>query len=159
MSSVNKVILVGRLGTNPELRFTQDGTPVCTMSLATNHSYVDKAGSKQERVSWHRVIAWGKQGEVCKEHLAKGRRIYVEGRLEHRSYTDKSGARRFSTEVISHAVVFLDRQRAEQDRGDPPGEQGAAEDRLDRSRPPSEEPLWADSSRGDPALLGEAVAP
>jgi len=109
MSSVNKVILVGRLGKDPELRYTKEGQAVCTMSLATNRSYYDKKKEgRQEVVCWHRVIAWGKQGETCKQHLARGRRIYVEGRLERRSYKDKQGTDRESTEVISNSVVFLD---------------------------------------------------
>jgi single-strand DNA-binding protein len=111
MSSVNKVILVGHLGADPELRHTPQGRPVCNLSVATNFVFTDKDNVRQERVSWHRVVAWGKQGEVCKEHLSKGRQVYVEGRLECRSYNDKEGTRRFSTEIISDSVVFLGGRR------------------------------------------------
>lgn len=107
MGSVNKVILVGNLGADPDLRYTEKGTPVCTMSLATNRSYRDKDGSRQDQTSWHRVVAWGKQGQICKEYLSKGRQIYVEGRLSTSSYKDKEGMKRYSTEVISSSVVFL----------------------------------------------------
>jgi single-strand DNA-binding protein len=109
MSSVNKVILVGRLGTNPDLRYTPNGKAICTLSLATNHTFIDKDNAKQEKVNWHKVLAWGKQGEICKEHLSKGRQVYIEGRLQNRSYTDKEGVRRFAAEIISNTVVFLDR--------------------------------------------------
>jgi single-strand DNA-binding protein len=122
MSSVNKVILVGRLGTNPELRYTKDGTPICTLSLATNRTFTDKAQHKQERVNWHRVVSWGKQGEICKEHLTKGRQVYIEGRLENRSYTDKAGVKRFSTEIVSNSIVFLGHARPGEDDGHPPDE-------------------------------------
>ncbi len=108
MLSVNKVILVGRLGANPDLRYTPDGKAICTMSIATNRVFLDKEKNKQEKVNWHRVVAWGKQGEICKEHLAKGRQVYVEGRLENHSYSDKTGARHFSSEIVSNTVVFLD---------------------------------------------------
>jgi single-strand DNA-binding protein len=108
MSSVNKVILVGHLGANPELRYTADGKAICTMSVATDYLSIDKEQNRQKKVNWHRVVLWGHLAEICKEHLAKGRHVYVEGRVDNRSYTDKEGQRRFSTEVVGHAVVFLD---------------------------------------------------
>lgn len=107
MSSVNKVILVGHLGTNPELRYTPNGKPVCTLSLATNRSYLDKENNRHDQTNWHKVVAWGRQGEVCNEHLIKGQQIYVEGRIENRSYTDKEGVQRWKSEVVSNSVVFL----------------------------------------------------
>jgi single-strand DNA-binding protein len=110
MGSVNKVILVGNLGADPELRYTGKGRAVCHLSLATNSSWKDAEGNRQEETSWHRVVAWGKQGELCKEYLRKGRKVYVEGRLQNRSYEDKSGSTRYATEVVSSSVVFLDRR-------------------------------------------------
>lgn len=107
MSSVNKVILVGHLGNNPELRYTPNGKPVCTLSLATNRSYLDKENNRHEQTNWHKVVAWGRQGEVCNEHLIKGQQIYVEGRIENRSYTDKEGIQRWKSEVVSNSVIFL----------------------------------------------------
>ncbi len=107
MSSVNKVILVGHLGADPELRYTSSGQAVCKLSVATNRRWRDAEGNQQEQTDWHKVTAWGKQGEVCRDHLKKGRQVYVEGRLRNSSYNDKEGQRRFSTEVVSQSVVFL----------------------------------------------------
>lgn len=107
MSTVNKVILVGRLGTDPESRVTPTQTPVCQFPVATNHAWTDRNGEKQEEVCWHRVVVWGKHGEVCREYLSKGRQVYVEGRLRSYSYTDGEGRKRFATEVVSDTVVFL----------------------------------------------------
>jgi single-strand DNA-binding protein len=109
MGSVNKVILVGNLGTDPDIRYTTKGTPVCHLSLATNATWKDSQGQQQSRTSWHRVVAWGKQGELCKEYLRKGRQIYVEGRLHNSSY-EKNGETRWSTEVVSSSIVFLGRK-------------------------------------------------
>jgi single-strand DNA-binding protein len=120
-SSINKVILVGRLGADPELRYTPGGNAVCNMSLATNFVYIDKDDKKQERVNWHKVVTWGRQGEVCKQYLSKGQQIYVEGRIENRSYTDKAGIKRFATDVVSDAVVFLSRRGERGGDGSDPG--------------------------------------
>ena len=107
MGSVNKVILIGNLGADPELRYTAKGTPVCQLSVATNATWKDSEGQRQNKTSWHRVVAWGKQGELCKEYLRKGRQVYVEGRLNNSSYEDTEGHTRYSTEVVTTAVVFL----------------------------------------------------
>lgn len=107
MSSVNKVILVGHLGADPELRATGSGRAMCKFRIATNRSFKDAEGNKQDKVSWHRVVAWGKQAEICKRFLSKGRQVYVEGRLDHSSYEDPQGNKRYSTEVVSSSVVFL----------------------------------------------------
>ena len=107
MSSVNKVILVGRLGADPELRYTTSGTAVCSFRVATNRVFTGRDGQRKEEVAWHRIVAWGKQGETCKSFLGRGRQVFVEGRLRQQSYTDKEGQRRFSTEVVADRVVFL----------------------------------------------------
>ena len=107
MSSVNRVILVGRLGADPELRHTQSGQPVCGMRLATNEVWNDRDGQRQERTEWHTVSVWGKQGESCGQHLFKGRNVYVEGRLQSREYTDNQGVERKVWEVNASRVVFL----------------------------------------------------
>lgn len=107
MNCVNKVILVGRLGADPELRSTNSGKSVCQMSLATNYSFTDSSGKQQENVNWHRIVTWGKQAEICHTYLRKGRQIYVEGRLQNNTYTDKEGTKRFSTEIVSQYVLFL----------------------------------------------------
>jgi single-strand DNA-binding protein len=107
MGSVNKVILVGNLGADPELKYTPSNRPVCNLSIATNEVWKDKGGQKQERTEWHRVNVWGDQAEHCSKYLAKGRTVYIEGRLQTRSWDDKEGKKRYSTEVVAERVVFL----------------------------------------------------
>ncbi len=107
MGSVNKVILIGNLGADPELKYTPSNRPVCNLSVATNEVWKDKNGQKQERTEWHRVNVWGDSAEHCSKYLAKGRSVYVEGRLQTRSWDDKDGKKRYSTEVVADRVVFL----------------------------------------------------
>ena len=107
MGSVNKVILVGNLGADPELKYTPSNRPVCNLSVATNEVWKDKNGQKQERTEWHRVNVWGDQAEHCSKYLAKGRMVYVEGRIQTRSWDDKEGKKRYTTEVVAERVVFL----------------------------------------------------
>jgi single-strand DNA-binding protein len=110
MASVNKVILVGNLGRDPEVRYTPSGQAVANFTLATNEAWTDKAGQKQERTEWHRVVVWGKAAENCGEYLSKGRQVYVEGRLQTREWTNKEGAKQYTTEVVANpvgGVVFL----------------------------------------------------
>jgi single-strand DNA-binding protein len=106
MSSVNRVIILGRLGKDPEVRFTQGGQAVCNFTVATSESWKDKDGQKKERTEWHRVVVWGKLAELCGEHLKKGRQCYVEGKLQTSEY-EKDGVKRYTTEVIAHEVTFL----------------------------------------------------
>ena len=107
MGSVNKVILVGNLGADPELKYTPSNRAVCNLSVATNEVWKDKSGQKQEKTEWHRVNVWGEQAENCSKFLTKGRMVYVEGRLQTRSWDDKEGKKRYSTEVVADRVVFL----------------------------------------------------
>jgi single-strand DNA-binding protein len=104
---VNKVILVGYLGADPDMRYTPSGQGVCEMRLATSESWNDKNGQRQERTEWHRIVVWGKRAEVCSKYLAKGRQVYVEGRIQTRSYDDKEGNKRYITEIIANDVQFL----------------------------------------------------
>jgi single-strand DNA-binding protein len=105
--SVNKVILVGRLGQAPEVRYTPSGAAVGNFSIATNESWMDKSGQKQERTEWHKVVVWGKTAENCGQFLAKGRQVYVEGRLQTRQWQDKDGQTKYTTEVVAQTVQFL----------------------------------------------------
>jgi len=107
MGSVNKVIIVGNLGSDPELRYTADGRGVVTMRIATNERFTDRDGNPRERTEWHRIVVWGKQAENCNQYLSKGRQVYVEGRLQTREWEDRDGNRRFTTEVVADRVVFL----------------------------------------------------
>lgn len=105
--SVNKVIILGRLGQDPELKHTPGGMAVCNFSLATTESWTDKAGQKQERTEWHRIVVWGKLAELCNQYLAKGRQAFVEGVLQTRSWDDKSGQKRYTTEINAKTVQFI----------------------------------------------------
>jgi single-strand DNA-binding protein len=104
---VNKVILVGNLGADPDMRYTPSGQGVCELRLATSESWNDKNGQRQERTEWHRVVVWGKRAEICSKYLSKGRQVYVEGRIQTRSYDDKDGNKRYITEIIAADVQFL----------------------------------------------------
>ncbi len=107
MASVNKVILVGNLGRDPELRYTQSGQAVANFTLATNEKWKDKEGNSQERTEWHRIIVWGKSAENCAQYLQKGRSVYVEGRLQTRDWEDREGNKRTTTEIVAQTVQFL----------------------------------------------------
>ena len=107
MGSVNKVILVGNLGRDVELRYTPGGAAVATISLATAEVWNDKNGQRQERTEWHRIILWGKQAESLQEYLKKGKQIYVEGRLQTRQWDDKDGNKRYTTEVKADRLTLL----------------------------------------------------
>ena len=107
MAGVNKVILVGRLGKDPEVRNTTSGAAVANFTVATNESWVDKSGEKQERTEWHRIVVWGRLAELCQKYLSKGREVYVEGRLQTRQWQDQSGQTKYTTEVQAQTVQFL----------------------------------------------------
>src|SRR5262245_36164619 len=120
---VNKVILVGHLGADPDMRYTPSGQGVCEMRVATSESWNDKNGQRQERTEWHRIVVWGKRAEVCSKYLAKGRQVYIEGRIQTRNYDDKEGNKRYITEIIASDVQFLGGGGREGGRGrdsDPP---------------------------------------
>ncbi|MEL6545738.1 MAG: single-stranded DNA-binding protein [Myxococcota bacterium] len=107
MAGVNKVILVGNLGQDPEVRYSASGNPVANFSIATSESWNDKNGQRQERTEWHRIVAWGKLAELCGEYLGKGRQVYVEGKLQTRNWEDRDGNKRYTTEIIANQVTFL----------------------------------------------------
>ena len=105
--SVNKAIIVGNLGADPEVRYTQSGTPVANMRIATNERWTDKSGEKQERTEWHRVVVFGKTAENCQKYLSKGRQVYVEGRIQTNEWQDNDGNKRYTTEIVANDVTFL----------------------------------------------------
>ena len=107
MGSVNKVILVGNLGRDAELRYTTGGAAVSTLNLATTEVWNDKQGQRQEKTEWHRVVLWGKQAESLQEYLVKGKQIYVEGRLQTRQWDDKDGNKRYTTEIKADRITLL----------------------------------------------------
>ena len=106
-SSVNKVILVGRLGKDPELKYTQGGTPVVRFSLATDETWKDQSGEKQQRTEWHNVVAWRKLAEICGQYLNKGKLVYIEGKVQTRNWEDKDGNKRSTTEIVADNMVML----------------------------------------------------
>jgi single-strand DNA-binding protein len=117
---LNKVMLIGNLGQDPELRFTTGGQAVLNLRIATNESYMNRDGERQDRTEWHTVIIWGKRGEGLNKVLAKGKQIFVEGRLQTRSWEDKQGGKRYTTEIVATEVVLLGGPRAG-GRGDDAG--------------------------------------
>jgi single-strand DNA-binding protein len=105
--SINKVILIGNLGQNPEVKHSASGQAICNLSIATNESWTDKNGQKQEKTEWHRVVVFGKLAEICGQYLQKGRQAYIEGKLQTRSWQDKDNQTRYTTEVVAQSVQFL----------------------------------------------------
>ena len=107
MASVNKVILIGNLGRDPETRYTTGGDAITNLNIATSEQWKDKSGEKQERTEWHRVVLFGRQAEIAGEYLKKGRSVYIEGRLQTRKYTDKDGVEKYSTEIVGDRMQLL----------------------------------------------------
>jgi len=106
--SVNKVILVGNLGRDPEVRYLPSGNPVANFSIATSENYTDRNGTKQERTDWHNIVVYGKQAELCGQYLKKGRQVFVEGRISYRNYEAKDGSgKRYVTDIVAQRVQFL----------------------------------------------------
>ncbi len=136
MASVNKVILVGNVGRDPELRYTPGGTPVATFTLATNEAWTSKTGEKQERTEWHRIVVWGKQAEIANEYVKKGRQLYVEGALQTRQWDDRNGQKRTTTEIKALRFQML---------GSPERGRGAA------AAPPPENPE-EEAAPGEPSF-------
>ena len=137
MGSVNKVILVGNLGRDAELRYTPGGAAVATLNMATTEVWTDKGGQRQEKTEWHRIVLWGKQAESLQEYLTKGKQIYVEGRLQTRQWDDKDGNKKYTTEIKADRITLLGGgggarsggvDRAERGGGAHPGGGGGADE-------------------------------
>lgn len=109
--SVNKVVLVGRLGQDPKLKYTKGGAAVCTFSIATNSAYTNAEGERVGTTEWHRIVVWGRLAEVCNEYLCKGQQAYVEGSLQTRSWETREGVKKYRTEVKAREVIFLGGRR------------------------------------------------
>lgn len=115
--SVNKVILIGNLGKDPELKQTSNGTSVATMTVATNERFKDKSGEWQDKTEWHNVVLWQRLAEIASEYLKKGRSVYVEGRIQTRSWEDKQGQKRYTTEIVASDLVLLGGGRGGEEAG------------------------------------------
>lgn len=106
-SSLNKAMLIGNLGKDPELKYTPSGKAVCSFSIATSESWKDQEGNKQEKTEWHNIVSWGKLAEICGEYLKKGKKVYIEGKLQTRTW-EKDGVKHYSTEIVADQLVMLD---------------------------------------------------
>jgi single-strand DNA-binding protein len=127
--SVNKVILVGRLGKDPELRYTPQGTAVATFSLATDERYKDRDGNQQQKTQWHNIVTWRGLAEICGKYLHKGKQIYIEGKIQTRSYDDRDGNQRYITEIVADQMQMLgSRDDDHRDSAAPPEDQAPAFD-------------------------------
>ncbi len=149
---INKVILVGNLGRDPETRYTQSNTAVTTLTLATSESWRDKAtGENQERTEWHRVVLWGRLGEIAGEYLQKGRQVYIEGKLQTRKWQDQSGQDRYTTEIVASEMQMLGGRQGgsapldDGGFGGPPGDGGSGGPSAGGSRAQSQPSAPADS--------------
>jgi single-strand DNA-binding protein len=143
-ASVNKVILIGRLGRDPEIKYTPSGAPVAKFSLATDEVFKDRAGEKQRRTEWHNIVAWNKLAEICGEYLTKGKQVYVEGSIRSRQWEDQSGNKRTAYDIVARNVQMLgSRAESERERASAPATAPAttstanATDREPPAEPPS----------------------
>ena len=111
MAGVNKAIIIGNLGSDPELKYTPSGQAVANFSVATTETYNDAQGQRQDRTEWHRIVVWGKQAETCGRYLSKGRQVFIEGKIQTRQWEDRDGNKRYTTEIVARDVRFLGNQR------------------------------------------------
>jgi single-strand DNA-binding protein len=136
MAGVNRAILVGNLGKDPDLRFTPNGQPVASFTLATNQKWKDKNGQPQERTDWHNIVVFGRQAEICKEYLRKGSSVYLEGRIQNRSYEDKDGIKKYRSEIIVSQMQMLGKATAA-----PADMEESAEAELETPQPAQDDDL------------------
>jgi single-strand DNA-binding protein len=130
MRGVNKVILVGNLGADPDVRYSSTGSAVVNFRIATSENWTNKEGGKETRTEWHRIVAFGKLAEICAEYLNKGKQVYIEGRLQSRSWEDKEGNKKWTTEIVANNVVMLGSA----------GEAGGGPSARDQARETGDEP-------------------
>ena len=143
MAGVNKVIIVGNVGRDPEVRFTKAGTAVATFSVATSERFKDRDGQPQERTEWHRVVAWAQLADICGKYLRKGKQVYIEGRLQTRDWEDKDGHKRYTTEVVANVMQMLGRR--EDDGG------GSSDDSYSRGSSGGSDPMAQAPAGGGPS--------
>ena len=145
--SLNKALLIGNLGADPEIRTTPDGTKVAGLSVATNRNWTGRDGQAQERTEWHRVVAWGNLAEIVEEYLTRGDRVYIEGEIQYRSYEDRDGATRYLTEIRARELVMLG------------GQGNGAAEFASSSQHASREPVPAGAVDEEPAVLSDDDVP
>lgn len=145
MSGVNKVILLGRLGTDPDLKHTQSGAAVCKFSLATSETFVGKDGNRQETTEWHKIVCWNKSAEIAAQYLSKGRQVYIEGKITTVSWDDKqSGQKRYATEIVAQNIQFIGDASKQQGQGQQgqQGQQRQGQQRQYQQTPDETDPSW-----------------
>ena len=142
--SVNKVIILGRLGQDPELKTTPSGASVCQFSLATSESWTDRNGQKQEKTEWHRIVVWNKLADLCNQYLSKGRQAFVEGKIQTRSWEDRDGNKRYTTEIVANTVQFIGGQTAQMDNQSSYQQQQPAEQSNNSYQAPVEDNFTSD---------------
>ena len=128
--SVNKAILIGRLGKDPEMKYTSSGKAVCNFSLATTERFKGQDGQQKESTTWHNIVVWGKPAEIIKEYMSKGREIYLEGRISNRSYDDKDGNKKYTSEVVVQNFQFIGSKGETSNQPEAPPSQGAPDSDL-----------------------------
>ncbi len=146
---VNKVILIGNAGADPELRYTPGGSAVSNFSIATNESWTNSSGERQERTEWHRIVVWGRLAEICNQYLRKGSKVYIEGKLQTSSWEGQDGVKRYTTEVVARDMQLLD-SRGDMDGnyggGAPQSQQAAPQPQATAATAPSSDDAGADPS-------------
>ena len=158
--SVNKVILVGRLGRDPETRYTGSGQAVANFSVATDESYKDRNGERQKRTEWHRITAWGKLAEICQQYLKKGTMVYIEGRIQSREWQDKEGQKRTSFDIVANTMKMLSSRgdaAAAAGAGGTGGSASRGGDDFDQSAPAEENYGGGGGQAGGPEISDEDI--
>jgi len=156
--SVNKVILVGRLGRDPETRYTGSGQAVANFTMATDETYKDRNGERQKRTEWHRITAWGKLAEICQQYLKKGTMVYIEGRIQSREWQDKEGQKRTSYDIVANTMKMLSsRADAAAAGGGMGGGASRGGDDMDQSAAPEESYGGGGGQAGGPEISDEDI--
>jgi single-strand DNA-binding protein len=156
--SVNKVILVGRLGRDPETRYTGGGQAVANFSVATDESYKDKNGERQKRTEWHRITAWGKLAEICQQYLKKGTMVYIEGRIQSREWQDKEGQKRTSFDIVANTMKMLSSRGDAAAAGASAGARSGGGDDFETHAAPAEDSYGGSApSAGGPEISDEDI--
>jgi single-strand DNA-binding protein len=137
--SVNKVILIGRLGKDPEVKYTPSGAPVAKFSLATDEVFKDRSGEQQKRTEWHNIVAWNKLAEICGQYLTKGKQVYIEGSIRSRQWEDQAGNKRTAYEIVAGRMQMLG-SKADSDRAAAAGAAAPSAERAPVEKPPASEP-------------------
>lgn len=151
MSSINKVILIGRLGKDPEVKYTPSGAPVAKFSLATDEVFKDRAGEQQRRTEWHNIVAWNRLAEICGEYLTKGKQIYIEGSIRSRQWEDQSGNKRTSYEIVAREMKMLG-SKADSERAAAGASAGAG-----AAPAPPDAPAAPEPPRSEPEITDEDI--